>query len=84
VVDARGLAEILVVRPGTGAWTLRLGDGGPADEDGAADGRLEAALDRMAPLAGSPPPPSTFQKDDVVLVLDPNLLEMTLVKVETR
>lgn len=81
VVDARGLAEILVVRPGTGVWALRLGDGGPTDEDGAADGRLEAVLDRMEPLAGSPPPPQTFQKDDVVLVLDPNLLEITLVKV---
>jgi hypothetical protein len=84
VVDARGLAEILVVRPGTGAWTLRLGDGGPTDEDGAADGRLEAVLDRMEPLAGSSPPPSTFQRADVVLVLDPNLLEMTLVKVAER
>lgn len=78
--DARGLAEILVVRPGTGAWTLRLGDGGPTDEDGAADGRIEAVLDRMEPLDGSPPPPQTLQKDDVVLILDPNLLEMTLVK----
>ena len=81
VMDARGLAEILVVRPKTGAWTLRLGDGGPSDGDGTADGRLEAILERMEPLAGSPRPPQTFQKDDVVLVLDPNLLEMTLVKV---
>jgi hypothetical protein len=71
VADARGLAEILVVRPGVGAWTLRLGDGGPTDEDGTADGRLEAALDRMEPLPGSPPPPQSFQKDDVVIVLDP-------------
>lgn len=81
IVDARGLVEILIVRPGAGAWALRLGDGGPTDGDGTADGRLEAIFDRMEPLAGSPPPPQTFQKDDVVLVLDPNLLEMTLVKV---
>ena len=81
IIDARGLVDILVVRPGTGAWTLRLGDGGPTDGDGTADGQLEAILDRMEPLAGSPPPPQTFQKDDVVLVLDPNRLEMTLVKV---
>ena len=40
------------------------------NEDRSADGRLEASLDRMEPLAGSPPPPQTFQKDDVVLVLD--------------
>jgi hypothetical protein len=80
VVDARALAELLVVRPGVGAWHLYLGDGGPSDEDGTPDGRLEAALDRMEPLAGSPPPPATFQKDDVILVLDPDQLEMTLVK----
>lgn len=88
VVDARALAEILVVRPGTGpdagAWHLYLGDGGPSDEDGTPDGRLEAALDRMEPLAGSPPPPATFQKDDVVLVLDPDQLEMTLVKMPAQ
>ena len=84
VVDARAVAELLVVRPGTGsdagAWHLYLGDGGPGDEDGTPDGRLEAALDRMEPLAGSPPPPAKFQKDDVVLVLDPDQLEMTLVQ----
>jgi hypothetical protein len=81
VLDARGLAEILVVRPGVGAWALRLGDGGPGDEDGTANGRLEAALDRMTPLPGSPAAPQSFQKDDVVLLLDPNLLEITLIKV---
>jgi hypothetical protein len=88
VVDARALAEILVVRPGAGpeagAWHLYLGDGGPSDEDGTPDGRLEAALDRMEPLAGSPPPPTTFQKDDVVLVLDPDQLEITLVKMPAQ
>lgn len=84
IVDARALAEILVVRPGTGpeagVWHLYLGDGGPSDEDGTPNGQLEAALDRMEPLAGSPPPPQTFQKDDVVLLLDPDQLEMTLVQ----
>jgi len=81
VLDERGIAEILVVRPGVGVWSLRLGDGGPDDEDGTANGRLEAALDRMTPLPGSPAPPESFQKDDVVLLIDPNLLEITLVKV---
>jgi hypothetical protein len=81
VEDARSFAEVLVVRPGVGAWTLRLGDGGPADFDGAADGRLAAALDAMEPLPGSPPPPAHFLRDDTVLLLDPNAMEMILVKV---
>jgi hypothetical protein len=81
VEDARAFAEVLVVRPGTGAWILRLGDGGPDDADGSPDGRLEAALDRMSPLAGSPEPPQRFQRDDVVVLMDPNSMEMTLAKV---
>lgn len=81
VEDARPFAEVLVVRPGVGAWTLRLGDGGPGDADGAADGRIAAALDRLEPLAGSPAPPSRFAPGDVVLLLDPNAMEMVLVKV---
>ena len=81
VLDHRGMAELLVVRPGVGGWALRLGGGGPGDEDGRANGRLEATLDRMTPLPGSPAAPQTFLKDDVVLLIDPNLLEITLVKV---
>jgi hypothetical protein len=38
----------------------------------------------MEPLAGSPRPPLSFQENDVILVIDPNLLEMTLVKVAER
>jgi hypothetical protein len=83
VEDQRPFAELLVVRPGAGAWTLRIGDGGPADADGAADGRLLAPFAAMTPLAGSPPPPQTFQDGDIVILLDPNTLEMTLAKVGT-
>lgn len=81
VEDARPFAEVLVVRPGVGAWILRLGDGGPDDEDGTPNGRLEAALDRMSPLGDSPEPPAGFQRDDVVVLMDPNTMEMTLAKV---
>jgi len=81
VEDARPFAEVLVVRPGLGAWTLRLGDGSPADADGKPNGRIAAALDGMEPLAGSPAPPSTFVAGDTVLLLDPNAMEMTVVRV---
>lgn len=82
--DSRGQAELLVVRPGVGAWRLRLGDGGPSDEDGSADGRLEAALDRLVPLAGGPPPPKEFQAEDFVLLVDPNSLEVVTERVARR
>ncbi len=84
IEDLRGQAEVLVVRPGVGAWRLRLGDGGPSDEDGSADGRLEAALDRLVPLAGGPPPPKEFQPEDLVLLVDPNSLEVVTERVARR
>jgi len=84
VEDVRPFAEVLVVRPGVGAWTLRLGDGSPADADGKANGRIAAALDRMTPLAGSPAPPSRFAAGDTVLLFDPNAMEMTVVRVGSK
>jgi hypothetical protein len=84
VEDRRSLVELLVVRPQSGAWALRVGDGGDTDGDGAIDGRLQGVLDQMKPLAGSPQPPSEFEKDDLVVALDPSAMEITLIKVPNR
>lgn len=81
VEDQRRLLELLVVRPQVGAWTLRVSDGDESDSDGVIDGRLEGLLDGMRPLGDGPAPPSVFQKDDLVMALDPMALEITLVKV---
>lgn len=81
IEDRRPRLELLVVRPQVGAWTLRVNDGDASDGDGIIDGRLEGVLDRMTPLAASPQAPSVFQRDDLVLALDPAALEITLVKV---
>jgi hypothetical protein len=79
VEDARTFAEVLLVRPGQGAWRLTVVDGSAADDDGAPDGKLAAALDRMIPLAGTAEPPSRFDPRDVVVLVDPNRLELTVV-----
>jgi hypothetical protein len=81
VEDQRTLLELLVVRPKVGAWILRVSDGDPSDTDGVINGRLEGALEQMRPLIGSPPPPSVFQQDDLILAIDPAAMEITLVKV---
>lgn len=78
VEDARPFAEVFVVRQGVGAWTLRVGDGGPDDADGLSDGKFQAALDAMTPLPGSPVPPQQFLPSDLVIVMDPNALEFTV------
>lgn len=84
VEDRRSLVELLVVRPQAGAWALRVGDGSESDGDGVIDGRLQGVLGQMKPLAGSPPPPSEFEKGDLVVALDPSAMEITLVKVPNR
>jgi hypothetical protein len=80
VDDARSFAEVLLVRPGVGAWQLTVGDGSGNDDDGAADGRITAALDRMTPVAGTAPPPARFDPSDVVVLIDPNRMELTVVR----
>lgn len=80
VEDARTFAEVLLVRPGSGAWQLTVGDGSAGDDDGATDGKLTAALDRMAPVAGTDPPPKRFDPKDVVVLIDPNRMELTVMQ----
>ncbi|HSG40881.1 MAG TPA: hypothetical protein VLE27_14680, partial [Thermoanaerobaculia bacterium] len=77
IEDQRTILEFLVVRPQVGAWALRVRDGNESDEDGVIDGRLEGTLEKMTPLAASPRPPSVFQRDDLVLALDPAAMEIT-------
>lgn len=81
VEDVRSYAEVMVVRPGEGAWGLTVGDGSEADEDGQADGRIAAALDRLRPVAAEGAnPPQRFDPKDVVILIDPNQMELTVVK----
>lgn len=79
IEDDRGFVEVLLVRPGQGAWGATVGDGGEADDDGSYDGRLMASLDRMRGVGASPPAaPASFSPRDVVVVIDPNRMEIGL------
>lgn len=81
VADRRRILELLVVRPNVGVWAARLKDGDGSDGDGVIDGRVEGLLESLSPLGAGPEAPAVFQRDDVVLALDPTVLEITLVKV---
>ena len=63
--------ELLVVRPGTGAWALTVFDGSPSDRDGKPDGGVAASLEEGRPLLDSPAPPDELLPGDVVLGIDP-------------
>jgi hypothetical protein len=71
----RRYLELAVVRPSVGAWAFTLADGGPDDEDGAADGSLTASLARMRGLGVSPAAPDRLSPRDVVAVVDPNRMQ---------
>lgn len=67
---APGLAEarVLLVRPGVGAWTGHLADGGLT-------GSLDLGIEELHPAGGaSPEPPEEILPRDVVVVFDPQTL----------
>lgn len=78
----RRFAYLLLVRPGVGAWHLRVGDGGASDEDGEPDGTLRAALSSLKPVQEEgPPSPERFSPRDVLLVIDPERMESARVRI---
>jgi len=79
VEDDRGYVDVFIVRPGQGAWWGTVGDGGETDDDGAYNGRLIASLVRLHGVGASPPgAPQHFSPHDVVVVIDPNRMEVGL------
>jgi hypothetical protein len=73
--DSREFLEILVVRPGEGAWSLSVGDGGSSDADMQPDGSIQASLASMQPLQASKGALDQLLPGDVVVVVDPRQME---------
>ena len=68
----QSFVDLLVIRPGVGAWSLQAQDTGTSDRDGQDDDRVMTDLDDLVPLVeGGPEPPERFARGDVVVVLDP-------------
>ncbi len=80
----RPFVYAVLVRPKVGAWRLRAGDGGEADEDGAPDGTLRARLQALESLGESPPPPEKLAPGDLLLVVDPNEMEILTAELGRR
>jgi hypothetical protein len=80
LVDVADYAEVLVVRPGKGAWGKAVGRGGADDEGNPGDAALRLALDRLEPLPGtSGPPPGKLSAGDLVFVLHPQAMGLAVV-----
>ncbi|HSN85652.1 MAG TPA: hypothetical protein VL025_02790 [Thermoanaerobaculia bacterium] len=84
-LDVAGeLAEVLVVRPGLGAWGLTAGDGGTLDDGEPGDRRVSFALPvarGLDRIPGNPAAPERYRPRDLVVVVDPNRMEVAVTRV---
>lgn len=71
----RKYAEVLVVRPGGGAWTLRTADGGSNDFDGLSDRKIRLRLEQMQKLIGRDNGPPHSIPRDLIVMIDPQTLD---------
>lgn len=66
--------DVLLVRPGRGAWVMRAWQGGPLDGDRRADGNLRVSLADMTRLHGSEPTPPVALPRDLLIAVEPTEL----------
>lgn len=73
----RNYLEVLVVRPGVGAWTQSLSEGGSNDDDGQLNAVLRTRLAGMQRLHGddAAPRPPVIVPRDLLLIIDPHELD---------
>jgi hypothetical protein len=79
---SRERVDFLFVRPRKGAWLLDVFQGSVRDEDGRNDANLRIRTASMAPLTGKESPPPHPVKKDVLVLIDPRLLEVAIVAAE--
>lgn len=66
--------DVLLVRPGRGAWTMRSGQGGPFDGDGLHDGNLRVRLSDLKKVHGDDPTPPVAIPGDLLIAIEPSEL----------
>lgn len=72
----RSLFEVVLVRPGVGAWTARVADGARADADDVYDGTLRVALLALEPFEEGQAALAGIGATDLLLGIDPASLEV--------
>ena len=75
----RAWIDFLLVRPKKGAWVLDVMQGGARDGDGRNDASLRLRTSAMQPLLGKEAPPPQAINKDVLVLIDPRRLEVSVV-----
>ena len=76
--------EMALVRPGVGMWGQVLADGNKFDEDEHSDGKVTVNVARSIGVEGNVPAPSKFDKGDVLVLIDPNRMQVYAVEVGSK
>lgn len=64
--------EILLVRPGDGAWTASVAEGDRKDGDGARNGKFRLKVKDMDPIgAAATKPQGNVRRGDLLVIIDP-------------
>ena len=73
--------ELLLVRPGVGAWRLTQFDGGLDDLSPSSDGQILTELASMEPIDESGPPPVEYERDDILIQVAPRSMEYFVARI---
>ena len=85
IVVLHRFCDVLLVRPGVGAWGQILADGNKSDEDRLSNSRAMLKISRAVAIADDlPPAPSTIEPGDVVVLIDSQKMESYAVEVGAR
>lgn len=67
--------DLVLIRPGVGAWRLQSFDGAATDRSDEGDGEVVTSLEDLAGIDElATPAPTRFAQDDVLVVIDPRTL----------
>lgn len=76
--EPRAFLEILLVRPGGGAWSASVGDGGASDADGQTNGVIVLPYANLLPIFDSGIAPTELAIGDRIVAIDPGRMELLL------
>ncbi|HNX51476.1 MAG TPA: hypothetical protein PKL08_15005 [Thermoanaerobaculaceae bacterium] len=83
VREPRGYVDVLLVRPGVGAWFGTAGDGAN-DADGVSDGSVALRFADLRELGDSQAVATSLQADDLVVSFDPSAVECSISRPQDR
>jgi hypothetical protein len=73
--------EILLVRPGVGAWYLYAAKHGPDDEQKDSPDALRIDVEKMSPLGGASEKAKGLRNGDVLAIIDPRWMQYGVLEV---